>query len=418
MNLPTAEIIAQGEEVLTGQIVDTNSAWLSEQLVHKGFNLVRHTTVGDRIDDLVQVLQDCTQRSDVCISSGGLGPTTDDLTADAVSAAFQCALFEDAVALQQIQTYFSQRQSVMPEINRKQALLPDGAMRLDNTWGTAPGFAMYINQCWLFCVPGVPYEMRQIFQHRITPLLRQHFNQKPAQLVVIRTANIGESEIQQRIQHLELPKSVNLSYRADPWENQTKLLFPNDYPQQSRDEIVNQFASSIGSSVFSIDGIEQPGGGLVEVIGRMLQSDQASVSVIETISAGRIAAHCQAVDWLKQAVVINHEEQLSNQFSIDASEMPDAQKLQQTAIRIAEQTSQQNNSEFVILQLKEPVQNIESDMTVSEQESVVILTVVYEQSGLVKTLQSRLSGSKARQQIRAAVIALDFFRMTLQAYQN
>ncbi|HFD11179.1 MAG TPA: competence/damage-inducible protein A, partial [Crenotrichaceae bacterium] len=182
-----AEIISQGEEVITGQIVDTNAAWLSERLTRLGFQITRHITVGDRLDDLITTFVEVTKRADVCICTGGLGPTSDDLTSQAVATAFNRPLHEDKIALQKIQQYFTQRQKTMAVINRKQALMPEGARRLDNHWGTAPGFVLRENDCQLFCVPGVPYEMRQLFEHQIEPLLIVDYEQQASQLVTIRT---------------------------------------------------------------------------------------------------------------------------------------------------------------------------------------------------------------------------------------
>ena len=147
------EIFSQGEELVTGQTLDTNAGWLSARLVQMGFTVSRHTTVGDNLDDLVGLLKEVAGRADCCICSGGLGPTIDDLTAEAVAIAFNRPLIFDTVAYQQISEFFSNRDRPMSESNRKQALLPKGAERLDNDWGTAPGFALQQDQCWFAFVP-------------------------------------------------------------------------------------------------------------------------------------------------------------------------------------------------------------------------------------------------------------------------
>ena len=139
---PIAEIFSQGEEIITGDTVDSNAAWLSQRLVELGFKVRRHTAVGDDLDDLLSLFQEIAERADCCICTGGLGPTIDDLTAEAVSIASQQVLQFDAEAYAQIQQYYACRDRPMPAANRKQAMLPDGAQRIDNAIGTAPGFAM------------------------------------------------------------------------------------------------------------------------------------------------------------------------------------------------------------------------------------------------------------------------------------
>ncbi len=146
--MTTVEIFSQGEELVTGQTLDTNAGWLSRRLVQMGFTVTRHTTVGDKLDDLVGLLKEVSVRADCCICTGGLGPTIDDLTAEAVAIAFDRALQFDPVAYQQISAYFKHRNRPMAESNRKQALLPQDSERLDNDWGTAPGFSLQQGRCW------------------------------------------------------------------------------------------------------------------------------------------------------------------------------------------------------------------------------------------------------------------------------
>ncbi|MEE9412825.1 MAG: competence/damage-inducible protein A [Methylococcales bacterium] len=403
MKTPTVEILSQGEEVLTGQIVDTNSAWLSERLVKLGFTVTRHNTVGDRLEDLINVFQETTRRADVCICTGGLGPTSDDLTAQAVSEAFDLALIEDPVALEQIEQYFSSRQKVMPAINRRQALLPQGAIRLDNHWGTAPGFSLQVTDCRLICIPGVPYEMRQLFDTQIVILLEQHFQQKPWQLVILRTVNIGESDIQQRIQQIALPKSVTLSFRADLWENQTKLLFPPDYSYQNMDELTQLYRQAIGESVFSIDGLKQPGGSLVEVVGRLLKQRKATVSLLETVSSGKLAAHCAGACWLDHAITVFRAHQLSDMYDVNCDQLNSFRQLSSAATSIAKQLCDQTGSDYSLVQLWA----IRSGLELLDNEAIPIVTVAFGPDEQCLISEVNVLGPMRRRHTRAAVTALD-----------
>ena len=408
MKTPTVEILSQGEELLTGQVIDTNSAWLSERLIALGFRVVRHTAIGDKLEDMVNVFREIASRSDVCICSGGLGPTTDDLTAQAVSEAFKSPLTEDKIALQQIKAYFRHRQKPMPESNRKQALFPEGALRLDNHWGTAPGFALQIDQCRFFCVPGVPYEMRQLFDNYIAPVLAKEFDQKAFQLVIMRTVNIGESDIQQRVGHLELPETVSLSYRADIFENQTKLLFPPDYPNQAMHELVNKYVAAIGQSVFSVDGLGQDGGSLVTVVGRLLAQRESTVSLLETLSAGQLAVRCDA-SWLEHTTIISRAARLTKMYGLDSVALDSTEEIKTAAIKIATQLSDSNSTDIAVVQLWAMREN---EMH-KETDHIQVMTVVGDSCGNIASIESNLTGPIKRVQARAAVHALELLRQFL-----
>ena len=298
---PTLEIFSQGEEIVTGQIADTNAAWLSQQAIQLGFTVTRHTAVGDKLEDLVGLLREIAGRADCCICTGGLGPTSDDLTAEAVALAFDLPLTFDEIAFAQIRQFFSNRNRAMPESNRKQAMLPKGAERLDNEWGTAPGFAVEYGRCRFAFIPGVPSEMQHLFLEKILPTLHQRFSLQPEQLVTIKTIGIGESAIQERLNAIAIPDRVQLGFRAGPEEVQTKLLFPADYPKPAISTLVNQVADQLGNVVFAIDGLGETAGDLVSVIDKLM-SGKHTLAVIETASHGLLTSLCVGRDWLLSAM--------------------------------------------------------------------------------------------------------------------
>jgi competence/damage-inducible protein CinA-like protein len=252
---PTVEILSQGEEVITGQVADTNAAWLSQQLVAMGFSVTRHTVVGDKLVDLVTVLQEIAGRTDCCICSGGLGPTCDDLTAEAVAQTFNLPLQFDEVAFVHIQAYFQSRNKVMPELNRKQAMFPQSSMRIDNTIGTAPGFCFSYQNCWFVFLPGVPTEMQHLFNETVVTDLRNRFYLTPSRLITIKTAGMGESQLQEKMNQLALPENVQLGFRACIDEVQTKLLFPYDFTAADMTALVAQVVEKIGEAVIAVEGL-------------------------------------------------------------------------------------------------------------------------------------------------------------------
>ncbi|MFT4625333.1 MAG: nicotinamide-nucleotide amidase [Myxococcota bacterium] len=296
---PTAEILSQGDEVVTGQVADTNAAWLAERLTGLGFLVTRHTSVGDRLTDLAGVMTEIAGRADVCIGTGGLGPTEDDLTAEAVATAFSRPLALDPIALQQIIDRYAAFDRRMPAINRKQALLPRGSVRLENLWGTAPGFAIEQDGTWFSFVPGVPREMRQMWTHHLLAELQRRFQVQPGRLVTLRTTGVGESTLQERLADFE-PGPIVVSYRTKLPENHVKLRVPPSVPDAVVHAVVQDAAARIGSALFTVEGVPPlPGvptgsGPLPQVVGHLLAGRGETVAVAESCTGGRVAALCTA----------------------------------------------------------------------------------------------------------------------------
>lgn len=287
--MPTAEILSQGDEVVTGQVADTNAAWLSTRLTDLGFDIVRHTSVGDRIDDLCDVLAEIAGRADFCVCSGGLGPTQDDLTAEAVARTFDRALQFDDEAMAQIEERYARFGRVMPEVNSKQAWLPSGSKRLDNAWGTAPGFLIETSRAVMAFVPGVPTEMRKMFDQRVVPLLHAHYDLRAGRMITFKTIGVGESDLQERLGDFSYD-GVVVSFRTKLPENHIKLRFAGDATEAFIAEVREDMISRIGSPLFGIDC-----GNLAEVVGHTLGERKHTVSTAESCTGGRIGASFTAV---------------------------------------------------------------------------------------------------------------------------
>jgi molybdenum cofactor synthesis domain-containing protein len=166
-------IVSQGEELLSGETVDTNSAWLAERCAELGHPVRRMVTAGDSIEDICWALQAAADAADVVLCTGGIGPTCDDLTAQAVAEWCDAELERRDDALELIKARYAAWDRPMDPANTKQADLPAGAQLLPNARGTAPGFSIINGATTLFCMPGVPFEMREMFQIRVQPALAQ-----------------------------------------------------------------------------------------------------------------------------------------------------------------------------------------------------------------------------------------------------
>ena len=169
-----AEILSIGSEMTSGQNLDTNSRWLSLKLAEMGIPVGFHTTVADDLADNIDVFRSAIQRADLVISTGGLGPTQDDLTREVIAAVAGVKLIEDSESLKHIEAMFAKRGRVMADRNKVQALLPVGAEAISNPVGTAPGVWMKIGGTVIAAMPGVPSEMFRMFDEQVKQIGRAH----------------------------------------------------------------------------------------------------------------------------------------------------------------------------------------------------------------------------------------------------
>ncbi|OAI01144.1 competence/damage-inducible protein A [Methylomonas methanica] len=398
-----AEIFSQGEEIVCGQTVDSNAAWLSQQLVELGFTLKRHTAVGDNLEDLIALFTEIAERADCCICTGGLGPTSDDLTAEAVSIASGQPLQFDAQAFADIEQYYARRNRVMPEANRKQAMLPQSALRIDNAYGTAPGFALQFNRCWFVFLPGVPSEMKSMFASLVRPQLLQSFDLQPECLVSLRSIGIGESAIQQCLADFDLPDGVQLGFRAAPDEVQTKLLFPGGFPESHKQTCVADVAERIGTYVFAIDGLNEQQGDLLEVVATAMREKRYSLALLETASQGLLASKCLGRGWLTRVEVNLDWGRNTGAGQAGAGD------LQPIAQVWAEQLKAREKTDFALVQLYSG-----SAADYRDKDKAIVLYNALATPGGVVSTQLNAHGPLKHKQNQAALLALDLLRRYLQ----
>ena len=290
----------------------------------------------------------------------------------------------------------------MPESNRKQAMLPKGAERLDNEWGTAPGFAVEYGRCRFAFIPGVPSEMQHLFLEKILPTLHQRFSLQPEQLVTIKTIGIGESAIQERLNAIAIPDRVQLGFRAGPEEVQTKLLFPADYPKPAISTLVNQVADQLGNVVFAIDGLGETTGDLVSVIDKLM-SGKHTLAVIETASHGLLSSLCIGRDWLLSASYDQHIARLGQQPSADNDHLIN------TAQALAVDLQKSSGADIILVQLYTGDNHTLHD----KNRSIVVYTGLLNGERFEQANHS-IGGSIKRKQNQAALLSLDLLRRYLQ----
>lgn len=278
------EMLSTGDEVLHGQIIDTNAAWLADCFFQQGLPLSNRSTVGDSLDSLVQKLLERSLCADILIVNGGLGPTSDDLSALAAATAAGKPLIEHPEWIAYMESYFAARGREMSVTNRKQAMIPENAELVDNPVGTACGFSIVINDCLMFFTPGVPSEFKVMINDQILPRLRQRYK-LPEPPLCLRLTSFGrtESSLAQQFEVLTLPEGCVMGYRSSMPIIELKLTGP----VSQREEMLKNWQiikQGVGENML-YEGTQ----GLASLISNRLNQKGQSLALSERFSAGLLS---------------------------------------------------------------------------------------------------------------------------------
>lgn len=282
-----AEIITIGDELLIGQVLDTNSAWLGQILNKHNIRIKRINSISDDPAEIKDVLKTCLERSELIIITGGLGPTKDDMTKKTLAEFFNVGWRTDATVMNQLETFFKSRGREMLEANKLQADLPENCTTLHNEWGTAPGMWFDVDGKVVISMPGVPYEMKNIMEHKAMPLIAQKFKQPELYHKVIITINIPESMLAKKIEDIEdaLPPHIKLAYLPNMNIVRLRLTGAGDNNIKNEiDQIAQKLIDRIGEHVVIDEDITMP-----ELIFKMLAKSGKTLSVAESCTGGLIS---------------------------------------------------------------------------------------------------------------------------------
>ncbi len=299
-----AEVISIGDELTSGQRLDTNTQWLSQQLGDLGIPTIRHTTVGDDLSGNVEALRLAAQRADVVVCTGGLGPTQDDLTRQAIADAFGRPLALDEASLAHIRELFARRKREMPERNRTQAMIPAGSQVIPNPHGSAPGIDLAIETeslaSRIFALPGVPAEMKQMWHETLVQRLEKALSRKQGRLRyhAIKLFGIGESDVEVKLPHLidrqRVPTvgitvsratiTLRIAARAHGDEEFQKLISPT----------IAEIEEAVGELIF--------GQGQDELEHAVLRHLEQRGFTLATVEVGAGSWVC---DWMQKCVEMN-----------------------------------------------------------------------------------------------------------------
>ncbi|ADB37407.1 competence/damage-inducible protein A [Spirosoma linguale] len=295
INTVRAEVITIGDEILFGQITDTNTAWIGTELTNIGVRVVRKSSVGDQTEAILQVLAEAHQRADVIIITGGLGPTKDDITKKTLCTYFGVGMVRNETALALVTGFFEKRGREMTDLNRGQADLPANAVYIQNDWGTAPGMWFEHQDRVYVSLPGVPFEMKHLMSNRILPKLTAHFQTPIIKHKMIRTVGIGESFLAERIEAWEdaLPEHIKLAYLPSFGGVKLRLTATgsdNTLLDSQLNEQVAKVMPLIEKNVYGFDNDE-----IETVVGKLLIEKQLTLGIAESCTGGYVSAQITKV---------------------------------------------------------------------------------------------------------------------------
>jgi nicotinamide-nucleotide amidase len=292
--MPSAEIITIGTEILLGEILDTNARHIAQQLRQTGIDLYRKTTVGDNINRISQIIREAFDRCEIIITTGGLGPTVDDPTREAVAQAFGVELEFRPELWEQIQARFRRYNRQPTENNRRQAFIPQGALAIENPVGTAPAFMIEKREKCIISLPGVPGEMQYLLQQLVLPYLRSRYQINTViKTRTLHTSGAGESQIDALIGDLESLSNPTIGLAAHAGQVDVRITAKAESDGQADDliaEVETQLRDRLEQWIYGVDTET-----LEERAMQALHSRGWSLVVVETGSNGeltqRLARH-------------------------------------------------------------------------------------------------------------------------------
>ncbi len=287
-----AEIITIGDEILIGQIVDTNSAWIAKELEQIGIKIYQITSVSDNSSHIKKAISESQNRSNIVIITGGLGPTKDDITKQVLCEYFDTKLVFSEETLKNIKKLLLTRGITdINKNNAEQALVPENCLLLENTEGTAPGMCFEKEKTVFFSVPGVPFEMKKIMQTQILPMLKKKYNGKTIIHKVVMTHGIFEAKLSEILEDWEQglkTKNIKLAYLPQPGIVRLRLSAEGHNKMQIEQDInseIDKLKDIIPDNIFGYDE-----NSMEKIVGQLLKDKGATISTAESCTGGQIAS--------------------------------------------------------------------------------------------------------------------------------
>jgi nicotinamide-nucleotide amidase len=321
----TAEIITIGDEILIGQITDTNSQWISSELDLLGIKTHKKTSIRDEEQAILNELEEAFKRSDLIIVTGGLGPTKDDITKKTLAKFFGVKLKRDQEVLDHVRSLFEKRGRQMNKNNIGQADIPENCQVLKNNWGTAPGMLFRQGGSILVSMPGVPVEMKNLMKNEVFPIVVQEFETPIIKHRVVKTMGIGESDLMSVIGNWEnkLPEHIKLAYL--PRLGQVRLRLSGkgnnaDHLNKDLDLQVEELLKLIPKYFYAYGEVE-----FEDAVAQLLKEKNISVSTAESCTGGNIAKRLTSFggssQFFKGGIIAYSNEIKINELNVESADI-------------------------------------------------------------------------------------------------
>ena len=399
------EIVTIGSELLHGQIIDTNASYIARTLNSVGFNIAFHTTVGDISTQIKDVLFQAKDRTDLVITTGGIGPTEDDLTREVIADLVGVPLLFKKELMDQIESIFKRVGYSMPENNRKQAFIPDGAIPIPNEVGTAPGFIIEKGSKVIIALPGVPKELKYLLHKKVVPYLKKRFqlDQDLISSKTLKVTGIGESKVDTQIKDLIKENSnPTIGILASPGDISITITA---WAKSEREAealirpIEQEMRSRLGITIYGINDDTLNG-----VVTNLLNQRGETLSILETFSGGELTGRLQGslLSPLHESIVIGKEEQI---LSFLNKKGHDLEINRETTESLAKKIKREGNSSIGLALL--------GTLKTAEKGYSVDAHVVVSGNNVNGRYSWKMGGDIPTLQNRSAIIALNTLRLAL-----
>jgi len=409
-----AEIITIGDEILYGQIMDTNSQWISQQLDEIGAKVRRKISISDNKQDIKSALEESINRSDFVLITGGLGPTKDDLTKSALSEYFGMKLKLNESALEDVEDIFQRFGKQLTDLNRQQAFLPEGCTKIKNEQGTAPGMWFEKNGKSIIAMPGVPFEMKAMMKKVVLEKIKKKYPLPIIEHKLIKTIGIGESWLSEMIADWEdnLPTHITLAYL--PGKGQVKLRLTGigenrEILKKEIEQSCEAILPTIKKYVFGFGDIE-----IEDAIGEFLKNKQLTIATAESCTGGFLAHRFTSVagssEYYFGSVVAYHNDIKKLALGVKAETLEIHGAIsEETAIEMAEAVKNKFGVDIGI-----STTGIAGPDGGTEEKPVGTVWMAISFGKITKTRKILLPGTRMLNIEYTAINAMNFIRQTIQ----
>ncbi len=406
----SAEIISVGSEILLGHIINTNSSYLSRKLSEIGINLFHQSVVGDNPARLSVALKNALRRSDIVITSGGLGPTVDDITISTISQIISHPLTLNRKIAKSIKRHFKRRHIKMPSLCIKQAYVPKGALAIENTVGTAPGSIINYGNKTIIALPGPPCELTPIFEGTIIPYLKKKYKIHSIIFTrAIRTTGLPESAVNKKIKRFLMMKgAVTTGIYARPGEVDIKITAKADNKKKAFaqiESIERKLLHMLGDKVYGFDEDI-----LEEVVGRQLLKKKMTLSIAESCTGGLIANRITNTSgsskYFDRGIVTYSNKSKIAELGVDKGLIKKYGAVSRhVAIAMAKGMLKKSGSDIVMA-----VTGIAGPTGATLHKPVGLVYIALARPGKTRCIERHFLGSRGDIKHQAATVALDFLR--------